>query len=610
MNKLKTGKRKASVLALLLSTMLLSGCAQENTSVDIIAEDNTVKNESNGTMSPSANDGEEREIPVCTLDTNDMFSDRDREVGYDEGADTMITLHGSTASCESKAVLIADNRVTITDEGTYIISGTLDNGSIVVDAEKTDKVQLVLNGVDIACNSSAAIYVKQADKVLVTLASGTTNSLETSGEFVAIDDNNIDAVFFSKDDLTLNGSGSLTLQCATGHGIVSKDDLVFIGGNYEMHVSNHGLSGKNSVRIGGGSFCINAGEDGIHSENDDDTSLGFVYIADGTLSIAVEDDGIHAGNQVLIDGGTVNIMQSEEGIEGLTVDIAGGDITVNANDDGLNATDGSGSENEMEGRAPADPFEATDNAYIKISGGTLKVKAYGDGIDSNGALYVTGGITYVSGPENNGNGSVDYASVGQITGGIFVAAGSGGMAQNFSDSLHQGSMLVKLNSTQSIDSEITLHDEKGNMLVSFVPETKYTCVIISCPEIQKGNTYTLAAGTESTDIEMTSLIYGSGMMDGFGGGMGGQRPGGHGGMNGGMGGRTDGMKGERPQGIVPDMEQGTRPENMPEGGFDGEMPQMPKGGFGGEMPQMPEGGFDGEMPQMPEGGLDEEIPQM
>lgn len=533
--------KSKKILSVLLTALLLTGCAQENTVVDSYATENrlsgTVKNES---LSSSSS-----EIAVCTLDTSDMFSDRDKEVGFDEDSDTVITLDGDTASCISDAVKITGSTVTITDEGTYILSGSLNNGSIVVEAEDTDKLQLVLNGVDITCETSAAIYIKQADKVFITLASGTENQLETSGAFVSIDDNNIDGVIFSKDDLTMNGSGSLTLECANGHGIVSKDDLVFAGGTYRINVRDHGISGKDSVRIAAGTFDITAGEDGIHSENDDDMTLGFVYIADGDITITVGDDGIHAGNQVLIENGAVTITECEEGIEGLTVDIAGGNVTVNANDDGLNATDGSSSETNM--NAPANPFEATENAYIKISGGVLKVTAYGDGIDSNGAFYVTGGETYVSGPENSGNSSLDYTSTGIITGGIFVAAGPGGMAMNFGNGSAQGAMMVNLNTTQQAGSEIILTDASGKQLISFSPETKYNCVIISTPDVQAGNTYTLTAGEESTAVEMTDTIYGSGGMMGGHGGMGGQMPGGHGGMNGQMpGGRGDKFNGEKP----------------------------------------------------------------
>lgn len=167
--------------------------------------------------------------------------------------------------------------MTIQEEATYILSGFLTNGQIIVDAESTDKIQLILNGVEINCDTSAAIYVRQADKVFVTLARDTQNVLSNKEDFVQIDDNNIDAVIFSKDDLTLNGLGELVINAAYGHGIVSKDDLVFTGGTYTITAAKNGLCGKDSIRFADGSFKVAAGSDGIHGDNDDDATLGYIY---------------------------------------------------------------------------------------------------------------------------------------------------------------------------------------------------------------------------------------------------------------------------------------------------------------------------------------------
>ena len=178
-----------------------------------------------------------------------------------------ITLSGGSASSDSDAVQISGSTVTITDEGTYILSGTLNDGMIVVSAEDTDKIQLVLDNVEITSSDSAAIYVLEADKVFITTASGSENSLANGGEYVAIDDNNIDAVIFSKSDLTLNGAGTLTINAAAGHGVVSKDDLVLTSGAYTITAASQGLSGKDSVRIANGTYTITSGKDGIHAEN-------------------------------------------------------------------------------------------------------------------------------------------------------------------------------------------------------------------------------------------------------------------------------------------------------------------------------------------------------
>lgn len=240
------------------------------------------------------------------LDSSDMFTNRDKEIGYDEGAAIAINLSDGASTADSDSVVIDGDTITITEEGTYILSGSLTNGQIVVEAENA-KVQLVLDNADISCETSAAIYVKDADKVFITTTDGSTNTVCTSGEFEEIDDNNIDAAIFSKSDLTLNGAGSLEVTCPNGHGILSKDDLVITSGEYVVDAGKHALSGKDSVRIAGGTFDLTAGRDGIHSENTDDEEKGFVYIENGSFTITSDGDGIDASYVVEIVDGSFDI---------------------------------------------------------------------------------------------------------------------------------------------------------------------------------------------------------------------------------------------------------------------------------------------------------------
>lgn len=240
------------------------------------------------------------------LDSSDMFANRDKEIGYDEESAIAINLSDGASTADSDSVVIDGDTITITEEGTYILSGSLTNGQIVVEAENA-KVQLVLDNADISCETSAAIYVKAADKVFITTTDGSTNTVCTSGEFEAIDDNNIDAAIFSKSDLTLNGAGNLEVTCENGHGIVSKDDLVITSGEYVVDAGKHALSGKDSVRIAGGTFDLTAGRDGIHSENTDDEEKGFVYIENGSFTITSDGDGIDASYVVEIVDGSFDI---------------------------------------------------------------------------------------------------------------------------------------------------------------------------------------------------------------------------------------------------------------------------------------------------------------
>lgn len=541
---------------------------------------------------------------ITYLNAADMFTERDKQSDDSSTDATEITLSDSSSTCDSTAVKISDDQITITKAGTYVLNGSLTNGQIVVDASD-EKVQLILNDVNINCDTSAAVYVKSADKVFVTLAKNTSNTLTNTKDFVAIDDNNIDSVIFSKSDLTLNGSGTLTINAAYGHGIVSKDDLVITSGTYDITAARHALSGKDSVRIADGVFTLNAKKDGIHSENTDNDEKGFIYIADGTFSItcdsdgmdaeetlqvdggtitiAAGDDGLHADGDLILQDGTVTITKSYEGLEGKTVTITGGSYTVTASDDGVNAagdgtagdsSDSDTSDSSKEQKTPSDTpqklpqsssdstempqppqnsdstempqppqnsdstkgpqppqnsdstempdtpkgtpdenggpqgggmEEATDYNLIQISGGQLRVNAGGDGLDSNGDLTVTGGEIYIDGPVQGGDGSLDCSGTATISGGTVIATGSSGMAENFASSSTQGSMLVTVSSTM-ISGDVTLQDADGNTLLSYTPAKSYNSIVISCPKLTKGETYTLLAGDTTTTVTLDSLV--------------------------------------------------------------------------------------------------------
>ena len=292
--------RRKKLLALFCATALsmtaVAGCTGAKSSTGNVVSSETETNAEETSAQSEAG----------SYSSADMFTERDLAGTYEESAAVYVTLSGDGITGETDGVAINGQTVTITAEGTYIFSGTLSEGQIVVDADNA-KVQIVFDNVDITCASSAAVYVKSAEKVFVTLAEGSQNTLRNTDEYVAIDDNNIDAVIFAKSDLTLNGTGSLTIVSAEGHGIVSKDDLKITGGTYDITAAGHALSGKDSVRIADGTFILTAEKDGIHAENADDEEKGYIYIADGDFAITSDGDGMDASNIVQIEDGTFDI---------------------------------------------------------------------------------------------------------------------------------------------------------------------------------------------------------------------------------------------------------------------------------------------------------------
>ena len=571
-------KKYKWIAAFVSASMLLTACSNTPKTLEA-TEDNVVSDTIGETPRENfninrANQSFEGETTI--IDTENVFSNRDLNGEYEESECEKITLSDSGFTTDSKGVEIDTNTITIQKEGTYIIDGSMKNGMIIVDVDKTEKVQLVLNGVDIRSDTSAPIYVKNADKVFITLADGTTNTLTNGGLFEAIDDNNIDAVIFSKDDLTLNGTGSLTISSPSGHGIVSKNDLVITGGNYEIMAASHGLSGKDSVAIADGSFMLTVEKDAIHSADDNDDTVGWVYIENGNFDIVAESDGISAVNEINIVGGNIDITKCEEGLEARLINISGGTVDITSSDDGLNATDKrtstqtTQSENAGVGGFGGHGMGDTDaDANISISGGIVNINAEGDGVDSNGYITISGGEVYVLGSSGGGDGALDYGISAIITGGTVVAAGQSGMAVNFCDGSTQGSILVNIQSPQQSGTDVVLLDSNGKELFARTIEKSYNSVVVSCPKIVDGGTYTLKMGTEETQITMDGLLYGNSQgMGGFGGG--------HGGMKGGH----DGMphRGEKPNGEMPDGEMPPDGKMHPNGekpnhqNFNGEKP--------------------------------------
>ena len=422
------------------------------------------------------------------------FTDRDCDSSYDSNS-TKITFENSSANAVGSSVNISGTDVTISSEGTYILTGDCSDGSVTVDAGDNDKIQLVFDNINLT-SSKSPIVITNADKVFVTLADNSENTLNDASSYtLTVDNSSVDATIFSKADLSINGSGKLTVKGNYKHGIVSKDDLVITDSVLDVKATNSGIEGKDCVKIQNSDITVDAGSDAIRSTNTEeiDTS-GFVYIKSGNVNLTSTNDAIQACSLLRADSGDFEI------------------------------TTGGGSDGNVEQGA----FDSNSSKKLAINGGYIYVNASGDGLDSNGALTITGGTVLVSGPENRGNGSIDYDSSGTISGGTLVALGSGGMSQSITGE-DQCSIMTDI-SVQSANTMFSLCDSNGKVIVSFTGANQYSNVVVSTPSIKTGETYsivsggtvsnadsngyaenkTISGGTTVTEITMTDENYSSG----------------------------------------------------------------------------------------------------
>jgi len=339
---------------------------------------------------PSSENNDSAEIKQLSNNTEETtFTKRDLE----QTADTS----------EAQKITVADNKtIDITEEGVYTISGSAENCTIRINADDSAKVQLVLDGVDIENEDFPAIYVLSADKVFIT-TTDSENTLTVSGQFTTDSENNTDAVIYSKDDLVLNGTGTLNVTSYYGNGITCKDDMKITGGTYNVKSALDAFEANDTISVYDGTFNITTNKDGFHCENDE--TEGSITISDGSFTINSVSDGIQACAVLQIDGGDFDITAAE-GLEATYIVINDGNITIDASDDGINAS-------------------TSTSAYetaIVFNGGNINVsvgQGDTDAIDSNGSIYVNGGTINVTAQMS----SFDYDRTAEFNGGTIIVNG-------------------------------------------------------------------------------------------------------------------------------------------------------------------------------------------
>lgn len=468
--------KKTVILALLCATVL-SAC--QNLA-------STPNNTPSASSPAAAAQAPAAPVPVT-------YSQDDENSDWKTANPSYIELSATGASIKGSGAVAKDRTVTITAAGTYVLSGIWDQGQIVVDAPNEDKVRVVLNGVEIHSKESAPIYVKQADKTIITLQDGTKNVVTDAAEYTAVDSSTDEpnAAIFSKDDLTINGTGALTVRGNHNNGITSKDELKITGGSIMVYAADDGLMGRDLVAIKGGTITIEAAGDGIKSTNDTDASKGIVSIDEGTLLVKAGRDGIQAAASVEINGGSFTVSSgggSENGVAKVSEmnggmrgpSPAGAAANTNAAEEasgkaikaGANITIAKGTF-----RIDSADDAIHSNNRVAIAGGNLSIASGDDGIHADSSILIAGGnieitksyegiessAVTISGGETKVTASDDGIN---IAGGADGSSANGRPGQNTFSSSSANNMLTVTGGTVHVNSSGDGLDSNGSILMS------------------------------------------------------------------------------------------------------------------------------------------------
>ncbi|KEF37855.1 protein of unknown function (DUF4353) [Schinkia azotoformans MEV2011] len=359
--------------AVLVSTSLLFACSNNSDSAAVEGAQTE-----NGSSSVSVVNVSALISEKVKYDKDDLYNDWENENPI------LVKLNGTDVSYDSATPVIYDNnRLTIKTGGTYVISGELLDGQIVIDAEDKNPVRLVLNGVKINCSNSSAIYVAKAEKTVISLPEGTENYLSDGQQYVFDDSSEAEpnAALFSKDDLTINGTGALIVQGNYNNGITSKDDLKITGGDLHIKAVDDGLMGRDLLAVKEGHFSIEAGGDGIKSSNDKDASKGIIALEGGTFDIASGNDGIQAETSLWIADGSYKITSG-----------GGSPEVINSSEEKMRGAWGSSAEptstEDMDSESAKGLKAGT---AIAVGGGSFTIDSLDDGVHSNDSIEIGNG---------------------------------------------------------------------------------------------------------------------------------------------------------------------------------------------------------------------------
>ena len=368
----------STAIAITVLSALLTGCADNTTD-----KKETMENTTNSSVEKKTEDDSDSNHTSFTVTSK--IDAKDEDVDWQNETPNYITLEESGIKAQGRGVMVDNNVITITDAGTYVFEGSLEKGQIQVDAAEK-KVRVVLNGVTLTGDGGPAIYIKDAKKVILTLAKDSKNMLKDGETYVYDNEDKEEpnACIFSKDDMVINGSGTLSITSVSQNGIAGKDDVLIVNTNLQIKAYNHGIKGKDSVCIKGSTLSIDAGGDGIKSTNSTEQRRGFVCIESGTFNITSGQDGIQAETCMLIEDGTFNLVTG------------GGSVNASTKESWGNWGPGQ----KGKGLKSGTQQEETENVSAKgiksgmdltVNAGTFKLDTSDDSIHTNADVVINGG---------------------------------------------------------------------------------------------------------------------------------------------------------------------------------------------------------------------------
>lgn len=499
-------------------------------------------------------------------DLADTHADAD-DTEYDADGATTIALADGGTEVDGEDAAVDGDVVTISEPGTYLVSGTLSDGQLVVDSAADGKVRIVLDGADITSSTTSPLLITEADEAVLVLADGSANTVsdsKASGEDDEEDDAP-NATVYSMADLTIAGTGSLEVSGVSADGITSKDGLVILAGDLTVDAADDGIRGKDYLVLEDGTIDVTAAGDALKADNDAEGELGSLLIDGGALTVDAGDDAVKAEGAMTVNGGTVEVTASVEGLEAADLQINDGTIDVTASDDGINVAgpdavvdaiteaegdtdrempsppaDGQMPEMPEGGEMPSPPTdgempemptdgelpeggpdggmgggrgggtETDTGGVLAINGGSVTVQAGGDGVDSNGALVISGGTVTVAGVGNGPDGALDANGDFVVDGGELYAGGGAQMLIGPDEASAQAWLVATLDDTVAGGTTISVVDADGTEVASYRTVAEAGALTVSIPELVDGQSYTLEVAGEQVGTASAGEFSGGG----------------------------------------------------------------------------------------------------